>query len=255
MAQTISPQVSEHYLSKLDAMLEGHYQAVFSDERIRQLSQQFSREGYCNASQVVPLELLQEVKAEALRLLQIFAKRIDVHIAETGGTLRAMSTVSAPQISSQGVLIPFLYQSTTLINLLERIAQNKVTLCPWEGEKYIINRHERRGDTHGWHWGDYPYALIWVLEAPPLSYGGMLQCIPHTNWNKSDPRVHEYLCENVIRTYPHSSGEIYFLKTDTTLHRTVPLKEDVMRIILNFTYSTPDHPGVSHETMHSMYEV
>ena len=33
------------------------------------------------------------------------------------------------------------------------------------------------------------FTVIWIIEAPSSEYGGMLQCVPHTDWNKDDPRV------------------------------------------------------------------
>jgi hypothetical protein len=66
----------------------------------------------------------------------------------------------------------------------------------------------------------------------------MLQCVPHTRWDKTDPRINEYLCANPIRTYGFVHGDIYLLRTDTTLHRTVPLTTDATRIILNMTFAS-----------------
>ncbi|WP_411705380.1 hypothetical protein, partial [Edaphovirga cremea] len=40
-----------------------------------------------------------------------------------------------------------------------------------------------------------------------------------------------------IATYGFETGDIYFLRTDTTLHRTIPLNEDAIRIILNMTWA------------------
>jgi hypothetical protein len=80
--------------------------------------------------------------------------------------------------------------------------------------------------------------LIWVLVAPDIDAGGLLQCVPHTDWDKSAPRIFQHLVENPIETYHFSSGDVYFLKTDTTLHRTIPLRRDVTRIILNLTWAS-----------------
>jgi hypothetical protein len=64
--------------------------------------------------------------------------------------------------------------------------------------------------------------------------------VPHTNWNKAAPNIHRYLCENPINTYYFASGDVYFLRTDTTLHRTIPLQRDVTRIMLNMTWASDD---------------
>ena len=112
---------------------------------------------------------------------------------------------------------------------------NRKTVVPLAPE--AICRQESKGDTHGWHWGDYAYALIWIIEAPEIEAGGMLQCVPHTSWDKKRPRINKYLCENQISTYSFESGDLYLLKTETTLHRTVPLSKDATRIMLNMTYA------------------
>jgi hypothetical protein len=65
----------------------------------------------------------------------------------------------------------------------------------------------------------------------------MLQSVPQTRWDKQAPRINEYLCANPIATYGFSSGDLYFLRTDTTLHRTVPLTRDATRVILNMTWA------------------
>jgi hypothetical protein len=148
-----------------------------------------------------------------------------------------MSVVKSEFIAEGGELIGTLYRSEPLINALGRIAGEALLPCPSKDEEFLVTRQEKKGDTHGWHWGDYSFALIWIIETPPLGYGGMLQCVPHTTWDKSNPRIHEYLCANPIMTYGFQTGDIYFLRTDTTLHRTVPLTVDARRIILNLTWA------------------
>src|SRR3546814_3617246 len=78
--------------------------------------------------------------------------------------------------------------------LFRSIAREEVLPCPDISEELFMARQERKGDTHGLHWGDYSFALIWILQAPPIEVGGLLQCVPHNSWNKEKPRVNEYLC-------------------------------------------------------------
>ena len=77
-----------------------------------------------------------------------------------------------------------------------------------------------------------------MLRSPARDVGGLLQCVPHTNWDKASPEIHRYLCENPINTYYFASGDVYFLRTDTTLHRTIPLRSDATRIMLNMTFAS-----------------
>lgn len=243
--------------SNIEELLEKHLAEEFADgNKVRALSQHFRREGYVKLSRLVSPEIFAAVAQETHEILDLHAKRIDIHLKETGNTPRYMSTVSQAAIAADAKLIPAVYESPALKGFLSRIAAEEVVACPWEGEKYIIIRQERVGDTHGWHWGDFPFTVIWIIEAPDNEYGGMLQTVPHTDWNKDDPRVHEYLINNVIKTWPHSTGEMYFLRSDTTLHRTIPLNADRTRIILNTCWgdvASANRPQ-THETMEAMFD-
>lgn len=137
------------------------------------------------------------------------------------------------------------------MQFLGKIACDSLIACPWEDESYILTCQEKAGDTHGWHWGDYSYTIIHIVEAPSIDFGGMLQCVPHTYWDKSCPRVNQYLTSRSIDTYYHASGGTYFLKSDTTLGSTVPLQQDATRILANLCWGSKDDACkiVDHGTM------
>jgi hypothetical protein len=248
-----SPVSSIHTLDE-DA-LDRHIKKFSEQTDLRQKSQQFRREGYAKLRGLVPDSLFSQVTDEVTNLLSHHARRIDIQIQETGGTPRKMHTVSAAEISSDSKLIPAIYNSASLKSVLGQIADAEVLPCPWDEEKYVIIRQDQPGDTHGWHWGDFSFTVIWIIQAPGPEVGGMLQCIPHTNWDKQNPRVHEYLLANPIRTYANATGDLYFLRSDTTLHRTIPLTSATTRIILNTCWaSQTDSTGmVTHETMNAMF--
>ncbi|NES16768.1 MULTISPECIES: ArpA protein [Micromonospora] len=240
----------------IDLRIKQHLDTVFTDDwQVRQLSQQFRRNGYVKLRELIPEDLKAEVKAEVFRLLDLHSRRIDILMKETGETPRKMSTVSQVAIAKDSTLIPAVYDSTSLTGFLSVLAREPVVPCPWDEEKYVIIRQEKRGDTHGWHWGDFSFTLIWIIEAPAMEFGGSLQCIPHTDWNKADPKLHEHLAKYPISTYPHVSGDLYFLRSDTTLHRTIELTEDKTRIILNTCWSDEQgtRKAATHETMEAMF--
>lgn len=243
--------------SKINQRIADHIELQYSDKhQVRELSQHFRREGYVKLRGLVPDDLFQEVTDEVHRLLDAHEQRIDIHLAETGNTPRYMSTLSQEAIKNGGELIPAVYESEALMGFLGRLAAQPVLQCPWEGEKYIAIRQHRKGDTHGWHWGDFSFTVIWIIEAPDAKYGGQLQCIPHTDWDKEDPRVEEYLMKHTIKTFGHVTGDMYFLRSDTTLHRTIPLNEDRTRIILNTCWGSASDQAKeqSHETMLAMFD-
>lgn len=241
---------------QVEELLKSYYLKSFSNTRdLEALSQKFLRDGYLKLSNLVPTEIKTQLRVETLALLKRYAKRRDANIEHTDYTPRKMSNVVQHDIAQKGRIIPKLYESAELMNFLSLIAKDQLTPCPYEPEKFLITRQEKAGDTHGWHWGDYSYTIIWIVEAPPIENGGMLQCIPHTTWNKSLPRVNEILTQNPIQTYYHSTGDIYFLKSDTTLHRTVPLTRDGLRIIVNMCWASPQEKKkqVNHQTMEEFF--
>jgi hypothetical protein len=189
-------------------------------------------------SDIVPPEIKRPVQDEVADLLDGHAERRDLVLKTTGDTPRFMSVVRSEIIADQGKVITSLYECPALWAVIERIAGQRPHPCPAKDEEFLITRQEKAGDTHGWHWGDFTFALIWIIDTPDLEHGGMLQCVPHTRWDKSNPQVNRYLCANPIRTYGFVPGDIYLLRTDTTLHRTVPLTRAGVRIILNMTWAS-----------------
>lgn len=207
------------------------------DRELIVLSHHFQRDGFLKVGHLLTPEAKRVVRDDVIRLIDRFSERNELSLETTGGTPRRMSTVRSEYIGEHGREVPQVYRSAELVELFEKIAGEKLSPCPSKDEEYLITKQEKVGDTHGWHWGDYSYALIWIIDTPPIEFGGMLQCVPHTRWNKKDPRINFFLASNAIKTYSFVPGDVYFLRTDTTLHRTVPLSQPCVRIILNMTWA------------------
>lgn len=214
-----------------------HIRMRFSDDdELYWLSQSLLRDGYLKISDIVPTDVKQEVAIEAKKLLDELAIRRDLHIEVTANSPRFMSNVRQQDVAKHGMIIPAVYHSEALIGFIGVLAHEPIIPNPWEFEKFIVNRQEKAGDTHGWHWGDYPYSMIWIIEAPNFDYGGLLECVPHTYWDKKNQRLEEHLLRNPIQTKGHVTGDVYMLKSDTTLHRVTPLTKDATRIIINMAW-------------------
>lgn len=210
----------------------------------------FARDGYLKINHLIDPSVRQEISTDVKYLLENYAKRRDFLIESTGNTPRYLSNVPQESIEVHGRYIPQAYKSRYLMSLISHIVKEEIIPTPWKWDNFIINSQHKLGDTHGWHWGDYPYTIIWVVEAPKLESGGLLECVPHTNWDKQNPRVENLLVENKIDSYFHVAGDVYLLKADTTLHRVKPLTEDATRIILNTTWERARDKDrqVEHET-------
>jgi L-lysine 4-chlorinase len=222
----------------VDARLRAHLETWLTPDTHFDLYSRFHRDGFVKVRDIVPDTIRDVIHADVLDLLEKNAERRDLLLATTGRTPRFMSVVRSELIAGPSSFINTVYVSAPLLAALARIAGEELFACPLADEKFLITSQDRKGDTHGWHWGDFSFALIWIIDAPPLENGGMLQCVPHTVWNKSAPRIHQYLCDNPIATYGFVPGDLYLLRTDTTLHRTVPLTEDARRVILNMTWAS-----------------
>jgi L-lysine 4-chlorinase len=210
----------------------------------------FARDGYLKINHLVDDRVKAVVMREVRELLAQHGKRRDVLIESTGNTPRHLSNVPKETIASHGKAIPAVYRSNYVMRMIEKIVKEDIIPVPWHWDEFIINSQHKVGDTHGWHWGDYPYTIIWVVQATPINTGGLLECVPHTYWNKKGPRIEELLVENKIDSYFHESGDVYLLKADTTLHRVKPITENITRIILNTTWERAKDKDrvVEHET-------
>jgi hypothetical protein len=165
-----------------------------------------------------------------------------------------MRNVTAAEIRRRDGWVKAVYESEPFLDALSLVAGEKVSVCPYLPEQYVITRLENSGDTHGWHWDDYSFGLIFVAECPPLENGGFVQTVPGTSWDKKDPRVFEKLTENPIRSYALRPGDIYLLRTDTTLHQVHPILAG-RRTIVNMAYAADrdSAKSISHETMEELF--
>ena len=165
-----------------------------------------------------------------------------------------MRNVSAEEIRGRGGWVEALYRSPAFRQALTRVAGEPVLECPYLPEQYIITHLEQVGDTHGWHWDDYRFGVIFVVNCPPVESGGFVQCVSGTSWDKSDPQVFRKIIENPIRSYELRPGDLYVLRTDTTLHQVHPIM-DGSRTIVNFAYAAESdlEREISHETMKELF--
>jgi hypothetical protein len=227
-------------ISQIDVTLSKFFAENYTPTRVEELADTFHRYGFVNFdenSRLVPDELNAAVLEESRLLAMSKKERRDLLLKTTGNTPRHLSIVKSEDIEPSE-LINTIGRSEVLLDFLGNIARERIIPEVSDDERYVITYQEYKSDTHGWHWGDYSFALIWTLIMPPIEHGGMLQCVPHTHWDKSNPRINETLCSRQIDTHGFKAGDIYLLRTDTTLHRTVPLSVDSPRMILNMTWAS-----------------
>ncbi|WP_214106912.1 HalD/BesD family halogenase [Acrocarpospora catenulata] len=234
--------------------LDQHARRPQLAEELAAARRRFASCGFSSASFLVPPSVKEAVAEDVLAIIGKSGIRRDLRFKETGNTPRRMRNVTQAEITAHSALIPGVYQSETLVGLLAELVGEPVLACPYEPEQYVITRLERSGDTHGWHWDDYSFALVWVIECPPAEDGGFVQCVPGTTWDKANPSINRALLSNPTHSFEVLPGDLYVMRTNTTLHRVYPLSSGV-RTIINMGYAakTDLETVVSHETMDALW--
>lgn len=231
------PYVNRDKIDEIDAVVASNASSI--GEALAAAQQQYSAEHYARTTALIPSELVTALRAEARKLADLNTRRIDITVPVTGNTPRKLGSLPNPLFQEHSELFTALYNSAEFRALLSSVVGTPILDATFDDEKITGTHQNRVGDTHGWHWGDHEFAWIFIAEAPAIEHGGMLQSCPHTAWDKENPAVHQKLAEGTIRTYYHASGESYIFKTDTSLHRTVPIQtEGVERIIINLTFAS-----------------
>jgi len=250
MNNSVSDSLTMVRAQEVDGLLAGYWPQQFSAGRLAACRERFAAEHVVVLPGVCPPTLLEAMRTEACGLIDRHGTSHRLVFEITDNTPRNMTTVGQPVIKAEGPLIDAFYFSPELLRLAAAVVGEPVHTCPYPGEHYVVSRLAACGDTHGWHWDDYTYGIILVLEAPDYREGGFVQAVAGTSWDKQDPDVHGALLRGVVRSYALQPGDAYLIKTDTTMHRVHPIRGRGRRTIVNMTLaSTADlSKPMTHET-------
>ncbi|WP_194832865.1 hypothetical protein [Nocardia sp. XZ_19_369] len=236
------------------AALTERFSALAETAELVRASREFRESGFTTIGFLAPDTVKAAVRAEAEALITAHGIRRELRLAETGHTPRRMRNTRRSEIHRHGTVIPALYESEELRHAVAAIAGEPVLRCPYEPEQFVITELTASGDTHGWHWDDYSFALVWVLDCPPVEEGGFVQYVPNTVWNKENPRLHSQFIGRSIISAELRPDDLYLMRTDTSLHRVYPLRSG-RRLILNMAYAAHRDldKTLSHETMDTLW--
>jgi len=244
-------------MNNFDQAIQSHL-AQLPTQLTALLRDEFRQSHLVKLDHLLPSDLAQELKNQSSTLLGQSAKRRSLEIALTGGTPRSYLSVGRDEIRKDNGAITSFFESETVLKYLSIIADEPLHRVPYEPEEYIINSQQKSGDTHGWHFDDYTFALIWVADAPGFFEGGRVEYVNFTEWDKEAPREQlEHLLQNrEVRSVYVPSGSCYLMRARTSLHRVAPLLGDTRRTVIVFTYASEadlNDSSISHETMEQIY--
>ncbi|MEU8518271.1 hypothetical protein [Streptomyces sp. NBC_01216] len=240
---------------EVDGLLSRHFAEKFDTAATAEIREKFAAEHIVPLRGLLPPELFVPIRDEAFGIMDRHGVSHDLTFEITDNTPRSMTTVGQPVIKDEGPLIDAFYFSPRVLDLVSRVVGEKVHTCPYAGEHYVISRLLKSGDTHGWHWDDYTYGIILVLEAPHYTEGGFVQAVSHTSWDKENPDVHGALISSQVRSYALEPGDAYVVKTNTTMHRVYPIRGEGRRTIVNMTLASDDDLSrpMTHETNDALF--
>ena len=250
-------EMRENVSQHPDEIVQRHL-ANYPSHAREEFAEAFAREGLVRIDDLLPKELADALSEEAVHLLRHHSRRREVVLPSTGNTPRAYRSVARDVIATHGKLIPWFFHNEAIREFLSEVAGERLHKVPYEPEEFIVNSQEAIGDTHGWHFDDYTYALIWIAEAPDPFAGGRVEYIPHVSWNKEDPegQLRELLINRKIHSMYMPAGSCYLMQTHKTLHRVSPLTDYSRRTVIVFTYANDQDlqdSDISHETMEAIY--
>jgi hypothetical protein len=230
--------------------LKRHVDNDIQEHAVEAARHRYAELGHAKVSFLAPPSVKAAIAEEVRSVTRAAGIRRDLEVAQTDNSPRRMRNVGQVDIVALSTLIPQVYAAEPVLRAMSAVAGEPVHTCPWEPEQYVITHLERDGDTHGWHWDDYTFALVWVVDAPSYRHGGFVQCVPGTRWDKQDPDVNRQLLSRPVYSMEVFPGDIYLMKTNTTMHRVYPLRQG-RRTIINMSYaSTPDLAmQIDHRTM------
>jgi hypothetical protein len=222
------------------------------------LRHQFQREQAVKFEHLVPANIAAGLQQEARALLAEYGKRRDMMLAATGGTPRSYTSVERDHIHRRNGFVRKVFESEAVRHYLSSIAGEPLFRVPYEPEEYIINSQNQSGDTHGWHFDDYTFALIWIVDAPGPFDGGRIEYVNFTEWDKAAPREQliSLLCERTVQSMLVPAGSCYLMKARYVLHRIAPILNDAKRSVIVFTFASSadlNDSTISHETMEQIY--
>ncbi|MRH91359.1 hypothetical protein GFY24_28625 [Nocardia sp. SYP-A9097] len=185
---------------------------------LRHARDRLAETGIARLGFLLPHRVKRTLAAEALAL-------VDHHLDWEGPGQEAPGRhtvdIDSREVVARSQCIPQLYDCKPLRHKLTEVASQHVLPCP-APRRFTVRRRHHDDVAGRWHWDDYTFALVLVVECPPLEDGGFVQTVAHTTRSRFQSEVYRTLTRNPIHSHELQAGDLYLMRTDTTLHRVHP---------------------------------
>jgi L-lysine 4-chlorinase len=197
-------------------------------EALPSYREQLIYHGVVDITECLASHVRDAVVVDSLQLYRQHSERRD--FIDENGSPRNLFNVPEVVIDAENDYLRNLYCSEEMLDMLQLITCEKVSLVPFIGERYIINGLGNHNDSQGWHWDDYAYAVVFMVKSAEKNCGGLLEYVPHIYWDRANPRIEQILKKEVIHQQWLPKGHVYLMRSDTTLHRVSAIQENEERI-------------------------
>lgn len=181
------------------------------------------RDEFAVLEDILPVEVVARLRAEVLSL-EPRVKRKSIWGYKSAGSL------ALPVLKTHAPEIVALYRSPVLIDLLSRLSELPLQICPDDDpHAAAVYWYDRAGDRIGFHYDTSHYrgARFTVLIGLEDDSTARLQCRLHTRERR---RPQERIDVHM------SPGRLVFFNGDKLLHGVSPLQPNQRRIVLSLQY-------------------
>ena len=252
----INSMTFTRHASGLTKALEKRIEQVSQELDYTGLQADYERMSVALIKGFLTSELTNEIRKICYYAIKQSGYERDLTLKTTDYSPRKYTSVGYNGVKKHAPVTEVLHESPVLKEIIAKITGLNPQTPEFEAERYIINQQHGVGHTHGWHWDDYSLAVGLCIDDASNDYGGRLECVPHTSWDKNKPNIREVLAENSLYSIKPKSGDFYINRADTTLHRVTPLEDEKsVRTMIIMSYQTQADAGkdLKFETMEELY--
>lgn len=195
-----------------------------------ELSTAFAENCFVKLPSFFEESIFNDLRDEALRLLGEHSNRKDFIMVETDNTPRHFSNVTGNVLHETKSLTDAIYTHPSLVNFLSKIAGEPLFFPIGIPERYAIHRMHKIGDIHGGHVDLFAFAFVICIESPGEDGGGELQFVPN------ELEISQLDSSNAIKV-ALKPGDCYFLHSNRSVHRVLPLKKEFNRTVIACGYA------------------
>lgn len=236
MADIINEALKNGSQQQIESLLENHFFKKNADNKrkLELLSKKFKHNHYIRLENFMPFVLQTGARGETSELLNYSSSTVSMTDSYTNEALTVLQ-VSQTDIEHRSCIIPALYYSQSLRQLLSLLTASEVIPYSSKNKGLSITYTNTADYCEGWHCVEQAYQLVWFIEAPRKEAGGAFEYIVKSS-NK-DLISNYQISKHQIQQKYHKSGDAFLLNTDACLQRFSPFSPGSERVVINMSFA------------------